>query len=711
MKPTKYALIGLTLATILGFWGARIDCAAQESASNEQELIAYLESNAPPAEKALTCKRLSVVGSPAAVPALAALLPDPELSSWTRIALEVIPGPEADQALRQALDQVSGRLLIGVIDSIAVRRDTKAVDRLIEYLDNEDEGVAMAAALALGRIGTEPGCQALSDRLDESRAAVRNAIAEGCVLCAAQQLDAGKNDQAAQLYDRVRQADVPAQRLAEATRGAILATGNIPLLVELIQAEDKDRFQLGLMVSREMAGGDVTEALAAQIADASPVRQSLLVLALADRSDDNVLPVVMKIAASGPKQVRAAAIEVLGQVGDESALDALLEIAASGDDDLLPVTMEALEGLAGDNVNSQLVERLAQADGPMHKAVIQVVGRRRVSDAVPSLMKALEDKQGEVRTAALLALGETVTASDLDVLIQRAMAAVHPSPAEAEAAAKALQAACIRMPDREACAAQLTEALDRAPPSAKVKAIEILGAMGGTQALKTVGQAAKSDDPALQDAASRLLGQWMSPDAAPVLLDLAQNLKQSKYRVRALRGFLRIPRQFDVPVDQAIQMCQDALAAADRDNERELVLDVALRYPSIGMLQIAAELTKNPALKGKATDVSLAIAQKVTGQATDVKKLLEQIGQKPVKIEIVKAEYGAGNKFRDVTATVQKYVGGFPLIALPSASYNGVFGGDPVPGTQKVLKIEYVMDGKSGQATFQENATILLPTP
>src|SRR4051794_2103484 len=60
---------------------------AANSAEKERGYIAVLQSNAPPAEKAITCKRLAVYGSEAAVPALAPLLLDPELASWARIAL------------------------------------------------------------------------------------------------------------------------------------------------------------------------------------------------------------------------------------------------------------------------------------------------------------------------------------------------------------------------------------------------------------------------------------------------------------------------------------------------------------------------------------------------------------------------------------------------------------------------------------------------
>jgi hypothetical protein len=57
----------------------------QNPKEREAKLIAVLRSDAPPAEKAITCKRLAVYGTKDAVPALAPLLLDKELSSWARI--------------------------------------------------------------------------------------------------------------------------------------------------------------------------------------------------------------------------------------------------------------------------------------------------------------------------------------------------------------------------------------------------------------------------------------------------------------------------------------------------------------------------------------------------------------------------------------------------------------------------------------------------
>ena len=68
-------------------------------------------------------------------------------------------------------------------------------------------------------------------------------------------------------------------------------------------------------------------------------------------------------------------------------------------------------------------------------------------------------------------------------------------------------------------------------------------------------------------------------------------------------------------------------------------------------------------------------------------------------------------KQKDVTELLRRHVRGLPLIALPSPKYNAAFGGDPAPGIVKQLKIQYRMDGKEGEATFGEDAAIMLPVP
>jgi HEAT repeat protein len=708
MRKTRYVTCCIALAAAAVVTAAMPARAATE---NERALIAILQSDAPKKDKAITCKKLAVFGSQQAVPALAALLPDKELTSWARIALEAIPGPAADKALREALGKVQGRVLIGVINSIGVRRDANAVDGLKSQLHNNNAQVAAAAALALGRIGNPPATRVLAQSLASAPGDVRSAVAEGCVLCAERLLADGKAKAAVRLYDKVRKADVPKQRVVEATRGAILARqpAGIELLVEQLKSTDKVMFALGLTTARELPGRKVTKALAAELDKASPHRQAMLLLTLADRSDDAVLPAVLRVAKSGSGQLRIAAIGVLRRVGNASCVPVLLDNAISTDAAMTEAAKAALEGLPGEDVNPILVARLQQTDGKVRAVLIELAGRRHIAAATPALLKAADDADGQIRAAALTALGSTIGARHLGVLIERIVA--PNSAAERQAAEQALRVAAERMPDREACAERLAAGMSQASVPAKCAILDILGTVGGKKALATIAIAAKEDHGELQDAASRLLGQWMTADAAPVLLDLAKTAPTGKYRVRTLRGYIRIAKQFVFADPQRAAMCRAAWQAAERDNEKKLVLEAMEIYPSADMLEVAVEATKDATLKNDAIGVLMAMAQKAGTNSQDVKKLLAQVGFEPLKVEIVKAEYGAGTKMVDVTEALQKCVRGCPLIALPSASYNASFGGDPAPGTKKKLTIRYRIDGQKGRVSLPENSAILLPIP
>jgi len=122
---------------------------------------------------------------------------------------------------------LQGRRLIGVINSLAVRRDVEAVDVLIKHLQGADADVAAAAAVALGRIGGAAARAALEQSLASASETVRNAAAEGYLLCADRLLSAGQRQEANGMYEKVRAADVSEQRRLEATRGVILARGSV----------------------------------------------------------------------------------------------------------------------------------------------------------------------------------------------------------------------------------------------------------------------------------------------------------------------------------------------------------------------------------------------------------------------------------------------------------------------------------------------------
>lgn len=683
-----------------------------ETSSKETSFLAVLTSDAANAQKAMACKNLAIYGSDAAVPELSKLLPDPQLSSWARIALEAIPGEASNKALRDAAGSLQGDLLIGVINSIGIRRDVDAVELMTTQLANDDAATASAAAIALGRIGNEECTKQLRAALATSTKDVRSAVAEGCVLCAERLLAADDAATAVAIYDELRNADLPMQRIIEGTRGAILARGDdgIPLLMEAFQSDNKKMFQLALGTVRDFPGSAVDKALATEMMKAPPQKAALIVQAMADRSETVDRAVVLKAAETGDTAVRLSAINALQRVGNSLCLPTLLDIAVGDDQELAAAAQETLAVLPGRSVDGEIGVLLPTAAGQRERLLLKLIGQRRVVGETSTVESALENSDdAAIRSAALVALGEIVTLKKLPVLISQAIKPSHPE--DAAIAQKALKAASVRMPDKEACAALLTDSMKRAPSAAKLVLLEILYSVGGKTALQTLAASAVDRDVQLQDASSRLLGKWNGIEAAPVLLNLATKAPSEKFRVRALRGYIGIARKFTMPNKQRAEMCQSAINATRRPTEHRLALDVLKLHPSPAGLQVAVAMTKRPELKSDASAAVLVIAQKVGSKGVDVSRMLAGVGLDKVNLKITKAEYGAAARKKNVTSILQKQAGDLPLVTLASGTYNASFGGDPAPGVAKQLTVEYTINGKAGSASFNENALIILPIP
>jgi hypothetical protein len=227
MARTMVILTGFAMlvGSATSSWGQNAPAGApsgQTTPSKASKLNEVLKSGASEKEKADACRELAIFGTRESVAPLAALLGDEKLSHMARYALEPIPDPAVDEALRDALGKLKGRLLAGVIGSIGVRRDAKALEPLAKLMDDSDADVAQAAARALGCLGSPAAAKALEDHLATTPAANQPAVYEGLFRCAEAYSSHGQTAQALAIYDRLAGPNVPKAVREGATRRARL---------------------------------------------------------------------------------------------------------------------------------------------------------------------------------------------------------------------------------------------------------------------------------------------------------------------------------------------------------------------------------------------------------------------------------------------------------------------------------------------------------
>jgi hypothetical protein len=288
----RKSILKITLAAAL------LTATAAASVAQEAQLIDVLRSSATQKEKADACRGLARVATKEAVPALAALLGDEKLAHMARGALETIADPAADEALRDALGKLKGRPLLGVIGSIGVRRDAKAVAAMAKLLADAD--VAPAVALALGNIGTPSAAKALDAALAGASAANLAAFCEGLFRCAEALSAHGQSAQSLAIYDRLRGlAQAPQQVRCAALRGAILTRRKegIPLMVEAIRSADYALTAAAVRAATELPGSEVTAALVGELPKLPADKQVLLVNTLGYRGDPSAGPALLVLAS------------------------------------------------------------------------------------------------------------------------------------------------------------------------------------------------------------------------------------------------------------------------------------------------------------------------------------------------------------------------------------------------------------------------------
>jgi HEAT repeat protein len=612
MSTTKMnrnlVLLSLLMSAASAF-GQKIQPLVQEPAD---KLIAVLKSAAGREEKAAACRQLAVIGGKEAVAALAALLGDEQLNHPARYGLETSPDPAADDALREALGKLQGRPLVGVIGSLGVRRDAKAVKPLAGRLQDADPDVAQAAARALGKIGAAEAANALQAALPKAAAANQLAFCEGLFRCAEALAAKGQRKEALAAYDQLRAlAQAPHQVRAAALRGAILTRQKegLALLRDSLRNPDYILFAAAVRAAQEMPGAEVTQALAAELGKLPDDNRIVAMQALSLRADAAALPALFAATKSGGTPARVAAIRAIAGINHASAVPVLTELMGNAEGEIAQAARESLASLSGPQADAAVLAMLSSPETARRLMGIEIIGRRRIAAGVPALLKAAAGPDAEVRPAALKRLGELAGPAELAALLD--LLAGAKTSQDLDAAEQAISAVCAKANDAEFCAQKLAPRLAQAQAAEKAALLRVLTSVGGAAALKALRAAVNDANPEVRAAAIRALGAWKTAEAAPDLLALAKSAANPTDRMLCLRSYLELASNPDLPADQRLTMCRSAGSLTERAEEKKLLLSALGNLAALDSLPLIAPYLDDAATREEACAAVVGVSEKL----------------------------------------------------------------------------------------------------
>ena len=568
----------------------------EESLEIELQLLAVLcwpESTL--AGRQFACRMLRRIGGERSIPTLTELLDDEEMAHPARFALQGLDSPAVDEALRAALEELDGDLLLGVIDTLAARGDRQALPRLEELVADERAPTARAAISAVGRIGGTEAERILSaatvaEELRSELLAARLAGAE-------RMLAEGREEAALDVWFELSRPPHPLPSRVAAWRGIVRAQPRaaVSTVCDLFMDPDPELQRAAASLLRDLPEDADTRKLAIGLPALSESAQVLALAGMAFRGDDSAAPAAATLATeSGDAEVRAAGLRALGALGDPSHVALLARCAAKGGAEGAAAS-SSLTRLRGREADAAILRCLERSDSQVRAAVIPCVVARRSPGAVERLTGWATDEDSATRREALRGLGRLAGEGDLPELVDL-LESVEESP-EAAVLEEAILGICRGAADPSGPLGLLVGALEGRPAPARASLLRVLGDLPSETSLAPLIEAAGDPDPAVRSVAVRALAEW--PDAGPagVLRDLSRTSPEAPERLLALRGWLRaLALNEDLDPDEMGIAFAEALRLARTPEEREVVVERAGQAEDPWVLDFLEPLLEDDAL-------------------------------------------------------------------------------------------------------------------
>ncbi|HUC86643.1 MAG TPA: HEAT repeat domain-containing protein [Candidatus Acidoferrales bacterium] len=613
--PPKIRLHASLLAVTLLL--AAFPCATSADTNDEAQQIGILQSrSASPSEKDAACAWLKRHGTAQSVPALASLLTDAQLSQSARYALESMREPEAENALIAAVAQTSGLTKAGVINSLGVRHDARAVPALAKLLTDSDAEIVGASAAALGDIATPDALKALEGQLNTANPATQTAMADGCLRCAQHALKAGEDKEAMAIYQEIYQRPGKEFVHVAAWRGMVLAEGadGWSPLAQAITNGPASLQMAAVQLAHEVKVPGASEALAGLLSRSAPFVQVGLIDALSQRDDPAAAPAIAAVAKETEPEPRVAAAVALGNLGSDAHIPLLIEIAARAGDPAQASARQALTLVHRGNPNKTLVKMLPSATPDSQVEILRALNNRSAVEATPQLLAFARQAQDLARDAVFQALGHLVEQRQLGDLVQ--LVGQMTTEDGRVAAAQAVGAAC-RHIQRHSGTVDMTPVLAAFKGSSTETRIALLPVCSGSPGsdTRTILRSSLGDsDAGVHAAAVRALCNTVDADLAPDVEKIATESPDEESRTLAIEACVRLATQEEsitmAPTDQ-VKLFQALVPAATTAAQKRLVLSGLATMPDDGALKLALPLLADVTVSNEAARAVIAICRRL----------------------------------------------------------------------------------------------------
>jgi len=251
---------------------------------------------------------------------------------------------------------------------------------------------------------------------------------------------------------------------------------------------------------------------------------------------------------------RAALVGAL-RSGDSRAVDLAAVAIEREAPDLQAVALANSAMLSGPDITKKLVAVFSAAAPFTQVRLIEALVQRNDPLVREAITMAVRSKDTSVRTAAFDALAEIGDASSAELLC------LALSESETQTETDTILAS-LRGMEGEPVSQAILDAANDAPAPTKIQLIQVIANRGYEQAVPSLLEIGRDEEPAVAKAALRAVGILGSFQAMPSLLDVLVQREEEAVQTRALRSALAVIGKSEAHRDELARLVQGRLDAA-----------------------------------------------------------------------------------------------------------------------------------------------------
>lgn len=640
----------------------------------ESALLTALAKASDKEVKAFLIRSLQYCGSAESVAAMEQYVNSDDLYAPALAVLTDVGTSDACAVILRNMDGKRDLHLISMVKTLGDLKCDAAEQKLIEMVKSSRTAILLQVYATLAKIGGKASFATFEEAAKTAKYRPDDTDAMASYLAYANQLASkGETNLSKKLCNTVmKNCTAENQLIYRSTALTVPGFATNKLFLKEIQNKNKAYRNAVLnYASEEMTSAEVGPWISA-IKKVPDETKAEIICVLAKCTELEVLQkAILPNLNSGNNLVRTEAIRSLALNQGAKAVPVLLDQlqkASSTTDH--PEIEKALLAITSENDCDQLIDKLGETEDAGKVVLINILGARRATKAFDPVFQYCKSGSTEIKQAAFSALANISKPENTPELIgllketsdgtqvsnvQNALIAVYSGT---------------QKPD----ASLILNEIQKGGQTDKF--IPVLSSLNDPKALKTVVKLLNSGNSTEIKAAFVSLSNWKNAEAAPQLFIVFTNPEMKQYRDEALKSYIRITLNSDLPDDEKLLMIEKLTPECVSSQEKIQVIQAAENIKTFLSLVFVAKYLDDPQLSAGAASVAKTIALPSSGMNNGL------AGQfvRDVLNKVMGKMQGGDSRYDVID--IQEYLEKMP----DEKGYVSIFNGKDLEGWQGLVK-------------------------